>query len=67
MTKPKKRVSLHLPVQVYNQVKQAAKRQGISLAEYGSLAMVWYFANSESRRPAYSAGYRGRPHRRKTS
>lgn len=61
-TSPRKRVSVLLPARVYNEIEEAAERQGLTLAEYGRLAMCWYFGISEAqaaaRRSSSRAGYR---------
>ena len=62
----RKRVIVFLHPVIYNLVKQSARRQGISLAEYGSLAYSWYFSNSEIHRKAARNGYKGWPRQRKT-
>jgi hypothetical protein len=62
----RKRVTVFLHPVIYNLVKQSARRQRISLAEYGSLAFSWYFSNSEIRRKAARNGYRGWPRQKKT-
>ena len=51
-----KHTSVRLPIQLYNQVKEAAKRQGISMAEYGRLAMSWYFAMKKAEAAAIRKG-----------
>jgi hypothetical protein len=55
----RKRVSVFLPRTVYKLIEQAAKRQGISVAEYGFLAMSWYFGITEAKAAAKLKGRAG--------
>ncbi|GEM_PF-3829183 len=43
------RVSVSLPIKLYNQVKRSAKEQGVSLSEYCRRAVSWYLAIAHRR------------------